>query len=132
MKIFPDEICLYMFLSSVVLFLCFLHGEYVKSLEEKRKDNILTQENTYHRTNQNASTSTATDDRLITLYKMLETAAAQETAQQAKIEKIKQLNQYGIVVNEKNEKRAYDELYRMQLRKISIENQIQRTIKTGK
>lgn len=132
MKIFPNEICLYMFLSSVVLFLCCLHGEYVKNLECKSQKQIRSNKNTIQKTKQNASINAIEDNRLLTLYKMLETAEAQEIAQQSRIERINNLNQYGVVVNEKNEKRAYDELYRIQQRKISIESQINRIVKGGR
>ena len=66
------------------------------------------------------------ENKLKTLYEMLAIAEKQEEAQKERIYRINELNQFGVVVNEKNQKRAYDDLYRIQQRKISIENQINR------
>lgn len=63
-------------------------------------------------------------NKINTLYEMLSIIEKQEEAQKERIFRINELNKYGVVVNEKNQKRAYDELYRIQQRKISIENQI--------
>ena len=66
-------------------------------------------------------------NRLETLYSMLKDATEEEEKQRARVNKILELNQYGIVINEKNEKRARGELYRVQQKKLSIENQIYHT-----
>lgn len=70
--------------------------------------------------------NSSSENRLNTLYEMLSIAERQEEAQKERIFRINELNQFGVVVNEKNTKRAYDELYRIQQRKIAIENQIAR------
>lgn len=70
--------------------------------------------------------NSSSENKLNTLYEMLSIAEKQEEAQKERIFRINELNKYGVVVNEKNQKRAYDELYRIQQRKISIENQIAR------
>lgn len=118
------------FIFSVLCFLLYLHN-----IKKGSKANIKTDppKEKAHISEIGAYISqNNSDSRIETLYKMLETAQEQEIAQQARIERINQLNQYGVVVNEKNEKRAYDELYRIQRRRISIENQINRITKDRK
>lgn len=118
-------------LSFIFSLLCFLL--YLYNIRRGSKGNIKTDPQKEKAPINEIGASTkqniSVDNRLETLYKMLATAEAQEIAQQSRIERINNLNQYGVVVNEKNEKRAYDELYRIQQRKISIENQIKRITK---
>lgn len=62
--------------------------------------------------------------RIETLHKMLEAAIEEEQREQAKLNHIKTLNQYGMVVNDKNRKRTEADLYKAQRKRLAIENQI--------
>ena len=115
MVAFENIICDYAFYFSLIVFCYYLHKSFKYSRFRKREvyNNCVAHEEQY-----------ITDDRLKTLYTMYETITAQEESAQEKIDRINYLNQYGSIVNEKNKKRAENELYRIQQRKISIENQI--------
>ena len=109
---------------SLLCFLLYLHnsfrgkGKYIKEDPKREKVPIIEKEAPI--------IENSSENRLKTLYEMLSIAEKQEEAQKERILRINELNKYGVVVNEKNTKRALDELYRIQQRKISIENQINR------
>lgn len=116
------------FIFSLLCFLLYLHNLRRGSIADIKED-PKTEKAPINEIGACINENNSIDSRLKTLYKMLETAEAQEITQQGRIERINQLNKYGVVVNEKNEKRAYDELYRIQQRRIAIENQINRIAK---
>ena len=113
------------FIFSLLCFLLYLHntsrrrGKYVNTDPKQENAPILEK-------GAPIGENSSSENRLNTLYEMLSIAERQEEAQKERIFRINELNQFGVVVNEKNTKRAYDELYRIQQRKIAIENQIAR------
>lgn len=112
------------FIFSLLCFLLYLYnsnrgkGKYIKEDPKREKAPIIEKEAPI--------IENSSENRLTTLYEMLRIAEQQEESQKERILRINELNQFGVVVNEKNTKRAYDELYRIQQRKIAIENQIAR------
>ena len=112
------------FIFSLLCFLLYLYnvnrgkGKYIKEDPKREEAPIIEKEAPI--------IENSRENRLKTLYEMLAIAEKQEEAQKERILRINELNKYGVVVNEKNTKRALDELYRIQQRKISIENQISR------
>ena len=113
------------FMFSLFCFLLYLHntsrgrGKHIKQDTKEEKAPIIEK-------GAPIGENSSNENKLNTLYEMLSIAERQEEAQKERIYRINELNQFGVVVNEKNTKRAYDELYRIQQRKISIENQISR------
>ena len=113
------------FIFSLLCFLLYLHnsnrgrGKHITT-DQKRENAPIIEKNAP------ITENGSSENKLNTLYEMLSIAERQEEAQKERIFRINELNQFGVVVNEKNQKRAYDELYRIQQRKVSIENQIAR------
>lgn len=113
------------FMFSLLCFLLYLHntsrgrGEHIETDPKEKNAPIIEK-------GAPIGENSSSENRLNTLYEMLSIAERQEEAQKERIFRINELNQFGVVVNEKNTKRAYDELYRIQQRKIAIENQIAR------
>lgn len=113
------------FMFSLLCFLLYLHntsrgkGKYIKQDPKQENAPIIEK-------GAPIIENSGSGNKINTLYEMLSIIEKQEEAQKERIFRINELNKFGVVVNEKNQKRAYDELYRIQQRKISIENQISR------
>lgn len=118
------------FLFSLFLFLWYLKNDYKQGRGNMIKplETAAAEENTPIKAAA-APKGNYMENRLKTLYAMHEEAAEEEEKQLNRVNHIKQLNQYGIVINEKNERRAKGELFRIQQKKLLIEKQIYQTEK---
>ena len=65
------------------------------------------------------------NDRIHTLEAMREATLEAETKAEAKVAAIYEVNQYGVVVNDRSVKRAENELYTVQQKRLRVENQLQ-------
>lgn len=108
------------FLFSLLLFFAYLLNNEIKREEDPKQ----TQETTETAGEKNANISNFYDKRIKTLNKMLRAASAEEEREQAKLNHINTLNQYGVVVNDKNVKRVESDLYKAQRKRLDIEKQL--------
>ena len=67
-------------------------------------------------------------DQLETLRKMLQAAEEEVEREERRLDYLKNLNQYGAVINEKNVKRAEESLYRARRKQLTIANQTRATM----
>lgn len=116
------------FLLSLFLFLWYIWNNFLKGKRRKR-------ETPQSKTAESANSSTIAEDfysnRLQVLYSMLDEAREDEAREEDRVNHIKELNQFGVVIGEKNEKKANTELYRARQKRLNIENQIYHTKKAS-
>lgn len=128
MNVFPNQICYYIFIASIVLFLCGWHGEYVKdrARRETPKNTAITPSRQLVNPDHEFYLS-----RLDTLYRMLSEAVIMEGRAYDVLDNIREAaRQAGAdVFSIKTEEKAQRTLYQAQRRRIGIENQIRATRK---
>lgn len=117
------------FLFSLLLFLIYLYNS-----KRKRGNGTTAAKSTIETETEKAPIKDYDffSDRLNTLHEMRKSAREEEKRAESKLNHILDLNQYGIVVNEKNLKRAERELYIARRKRLAIEKQIYNTEKEGK
>ena len=130
------------FTSSLLLFLFYLFVEDERKAKKKRIETQRTKTRCQYDLN-NVLTSESTEqvqkeeeynyysERCKTLEIMLISAIKAENKIQEKLLTYYDFNQYGVVINDKTIKRAENELYTAQQKRLRIENQMQ-TAKRGK
>lgn len=114
------------FAFSLSLFLLYLHCERKKLKLIKIEEEKTTQETPTITKTINTDFYT---ERFRTLYAMLEDVIEEERRGEEKVKRIKELNKYGVVVNDKNVEKANRELYSARRKKLQIQNQIMSTAK---
>lgn len=114
------------FAFSLSLFLLYLHCERKKLKLIKIEKEKTTQETLTITKTINTDFYT---ERFRTLYAMLEDVIEEERRGEEKVKRIKELNKYGVVVNDKNVEKANRELYSARRKKLQIQNQIMSTAK---